>query len=131
MTKTSTTANEDVIDYVKARHLTTSALFIKTLHAADAAQRQQFFAELRAALTAQEVAEELLVHPRVRPTLDRSDVVDSLRDEVDGTNEQLEQIERLDPESAEFETALTDLQHATQDHTHRVEIEEFPLLSAD
>ncbi|MDR3661964.1 MAG: hypothetical protein P4L86_16540 [Mycobacterium sp.] len=100
MTKMSTSVNDDVIDYVKAQHLMTRALFTKTLHAADVTERQQYFAELRAALTAQEVAEELHVHPRVR-----------------------------NPESAEFETALTDLQQATRDHTQRVEIEEFPLLS--
>ncbi|MGX9672798.1 hemerythrin domain-containing protein [Mycobacterium sp. HM-7] len=125
MTLVSTTANDDVIDYVKAQHLTTRKLFAKTLDAADVTQRQQYFAELRAALTAQEVTEELLVHSRVR----RAPVVESLRDEADDTKEQLDHVEQLDLASAEFENALTDLQQATEDHTQRVEAEEFPLLT--
>ncbi len=121
----STTANDDVIDYVKARHLTTRELFAKTLRAVDITERQQYFAELRAALTAQEVSEELLVHPRVR----RGQAVESLRDEVDETKEQLDHIRQLDLASAEFEAALTHLRQATEDHTQRVEAEEFPLLT--
>ncbi|MCT7364146.1 hypothetical protein A7G45_14835 [Mycolicibacterium llatzerense] len=121
----STTAKDDVIDYVKAQHLTTRRLFDKTLHAQDATERQRYFAELRAALTAQEVTEELLVHPRVR----RGRVVESLRGEADDTKEQLDHVKQLDLTSAEFETALTDLQQATEDHTQRVEAEEFPLLT--
>jgi len=38
-------------------------------------------------------------------------------------------MKRLDRTSAEFETALTDLKQATEDHTQRVEAEEFPLLT--
>lgn len=125
MTPVSTTAKDDVIDYVKAQHLTTRRLFDKTLHAQDATEHQQYFAELRAALTAQEVTEELLVHPRVR----RGRVVESLRGEADDTKEQLDHVKQLDLTSAEFETALTDLQQATEDHTQRVEAEEFPLLT--
>ena len=125
MTPASTTATDDVIDYVKAKHLTTRELFGKTLRAADVAARRRHFAALRAAPTAQEVSEELLVHPRVR----RGRVVESLRGETDDTKELLDQMTRLDPASAEFETALTDLQQATEDHTQRVEAEEFPLLS--
>jgi len=125
MTRVSTTANDDVIDYVKAQHLTTRRLFDKTLHAEGVTERQQYFAELRAALTAQEVTEELLVHPRVR----RDWVVESLRGEADDTKEQLDHVEQLDLASEEFETALTDLQQATEDHTQRVEDEEFPLLT--
>ncbi|MEN4449890.1 MULTISPECIES: hemerythrin domain-containing protein [Mycobacteriaceae] len=125
MTPTSTTATDDVIDYVKARHLTTRELFSKTLRAADVTTRRRCFAALRAALTAQEVSEELLVHPRVR----RGRVVESLRGETDDTKELLDHMARLDPASAEFETALTDLQQATEDHTQRVEAEEFPLLT--
>lgn len=124
MTPVSTTARDDVIDYVKAQHLTTRRLFDKTLHAQDVTERQQYFAELRAALTAQEVTEELLVHPRVR----RGQVVESLRGEADDTKEQLDHVTQLNLASAEFETALTDLQQATEDHTQRVEAEEFPLL---
>ena len=125
MTPTSTTATDDVIDYVKARHLTTRELFSKTLRAADVTTRRRCVAALRAALTAQEVSEELLVHPRVR----RGRVVESLRGETDDTKELLDHMARLDPASAEFETALTDLQQATEDHTQRVEAEEFPLLT--
>ena len=125
MTPASTTATDAVIDYVKARHLMARELFSKTLHAADTAARRRHFAALRAALTAQEVSEELLVHPRVR----RGRVVESLRGETDDTKELLDQMARLDPASAEFETALTDLQQATEDHTQRVEAEEFPLLT--
>ena len=126
MTLVSTTANDDVIDYVKAQHLTTRELFTKTLCAVGVAERRQYFAALRAALTAQEVSEELLVHSRVH----RARVVESLRDEADDTKEQLDQMKRLDLTSAEFETALTDLKQATEDHTQRVEAEEFPLLTA-
>ncbi|WGI35149.1 hypothetical protein [Mycolicibacterium aubagnense] len=36
---------------------------------------------------------------------------------------------QLDLRSAEFETALTHLRQATEDHTQRVEAEEFPLLT--
>lgn len=125
MTLASTTANDDVIDYVKARHLMTRELFAKTLRAADITERQQYFAELRAALTAQEVSEELLVHPRVQ----RARVVESLRDEVDETTEQLDHMRQLDLTSAEFEIALTQLRQVTEDHTQRVETEEFPLLT--
>ncbi|BBX82906.1 hypothetical protein MAUB_07790 [Mycolicibacterium aubagnense] len=42
---------------------------------------------------------------------------------VDSTERQ------LDLRSAEFETALTHLRQATEDHTQRVEAEEFPLLT--
>lgn len=125
MTPVSATAKDDVIDYVKAKHVTTRELFAKTLHAEDVTERQQYFAELRAALTAVEVTEELLVHPRVR----RGRVVESLRVEADDTKEQLDHMKQLDLTSAEFETALTDLQQATEDHTQRVEAEEFPLLT--
>ncbi|MUL48736.1 hypothetical protein FZI85_05485 [Mycobacterium sp. CBMA293] len=126
MTHVSTTANTGVIGYVKAQHLTTHTLFVKTLRAVDVTERQQCFAELRAALTAQEVTEELLIHPRVERSVR---VVESLRGEADDAKEQLDQMEQLDPASAEFETALADLQQATEDHTQRIEIEEFPLLT--
>lgn len=65
------------------------------------------------------------MHPRVR----RGRVVESLRGEADDTKEQLDHVTQLDLTSAEFETALTDLQQATEDHTQRVEAEEFPLLT--
>lgn len=126
MTAVSTTANNDVIDYVRAQHLTTRELFTKTLDAVDVQERRQHFSALRAALTAQEVTEELLVHPRVR----RGRVVESLRGEADDTKEQLDQMAKLDPASPEFETALSDLRQATEDHTQRVEVEELPLLTA-
>lgn len=92
MTPVSTTGNDDVIDYIKAQHLATRELFAKTLHAVDLTERRQHFAELRAALTAQEVSEELLVHARVR----RGRVVESLRGEADDTKEQLDHVKQLD-----------------------------------
>jgi hypothetical protein len=130
MTDMPTSGADGVIDYLKTQHTTIRVLFTKTLNAGDITERRQHFTQLRAALTAHEVSEELLVHPRVRGAVARTgQVVESLRAEVDETNEQLKYMTCLDPASAEFEAALVDLQQAMQDHTQRVEIEEFPLIS--
>jgi hemerythrin superfamily protein len=121
--------SQDVVDYLTAQHETIKALFVETLDARDAASRQESFTRLRTLLAVHETAEEMMVHPRVRRKVDGGDAIVSARlAEEHDSKVALEQIEKLDIDSAEFSKALIHLQAAVLAHAEKEETEEFTKL---
>src|ERR1700723_3733546 len=61
---------DDVIAFLKAQHNLIEDMFDEVLHASDPKAREKPFVELRQLLAVHETAEEMVVHPRVRPEPD-------------------------------------------------------------
>ena len=120
---------DDVVDFLVAQHAAIKALFIETIDAKNADTQKEAFSRLRAMLAVHETAEEMLVHPRVRRKVKGgADVVhERLMGEHDAKTA-LRDLEHLQPGTAEFSTALTQLQAAVLAHAEREEADEFPGL---
>jgi hemerythrin superfamily protein len=129
MARTPITTSTDVVTYLTEQHETIKALFIETLDAASAEERQEAFGRLRTVLAVHETAEEMMVHPRVRRKIDGGDaIVDALLTEEHDSKVALTELEKIPFDTAEFTKELIHLQQAVLAHAEREETEEFPLL---
>jgi hemerythrin superfamily protein len=123
-------SGQDIVDFLTGQHETIRALFVETLDAPDAETQQKAFTRLRTLLAVHETAEEMMVHPRVRRKIDGGGaVVDDLLHEEHDAKVALQEIEKLEVNSAEFTKALIHLQGAVLKHAENEELQEFPLLT--
>jgi hemerythrin superfamily protein len=119
---------EDVVTFLKQQHEQIKALFEKVL-ASHGDERKDAFVALRRLLAVHETAEEQIVHPRAKAVLDegKSVVADRL-DEENEAKKVLAELEDLDLESGEFETAFTKFQADVVRHASAEEELEFAEL---
>lgn len=129
MTDPSVKTTQDVVAFLKAQHNRIKELFSATINAPDNDARQQAFFELRSLLAVHETAEEMIVHPRARQVLAGGEsMVDARLHEENRAKQQLQLIEGMDTESADFKNALIDLQTDVIEHAEHEENEEFSQL---
>src|SRR6185312_5497940 len=104
------------------------ALF-ETVLASHGEERKDAFVALRRLLAVHETAEEQIVHPRAKTVLDegKTVVADCLEEENEA-KQVLAELEDLDLESAEFETAFTKFQSDVVRHASAEEELEFAEL---
>jgi hemerythrin superfamily protein len=101
---------DDVVAFIKAQHDTIRLLFEAVLEL-QGDERERVFHQLRRLLAVHETAEEQIIHPAVRKTLERGDAIAAERlAEEHEAKEALSALEGLDPASTRFENALRALQ---------------------
>ncbi|MCM6772046.1 hemerythrin domain-containing protein [Nocardia sp. CDC159] len=123
------TEEADAVELLCRQHRRLRTLFTETAQAADTGERERKFFELRRLLAVHETAEEEIVHPRARRTLDAGDTVVRARlAEENKAKHQLAELESLDVGSAEFEAKLAQLERDVLAHADREEREEFAAL---
>jgi len=128
MAQAAITSPTDVIDFLVSQHEQIKSLFADTL-AASGEAREKAFIDLRRLLAVHETAEEEVVHPRAKRKLaDGAAVVDERLKEEHEAKTLLQKLEKLDVDSEEFTTMLTELRDAVIEHATHEEKDEFAKL---
>jgi hemerythrin superfamily protein len=121
---------QDVVAFLHAQHEQIKRLFTEVAGARGEARRESFV-KLRRMLAVHETAEEEIVHPKAKKELSGGEaVVEQRLAEEHVAKEALQELESLDPDSAEFESKLRNLQHDVLAHAQAEEREEFAKLAA-
>jgi len=122
-------SGQDVVTFLKSQHEQIKALLGQVLETTGK-QRSETFTELRRLLAVHETAEEEVVHPKARRTLENGDEVVSerLKEENEG-KQALSELEKLDVDSAEFETEFRKFQKDVLEHAEAEEQKEFSKLA--
>ena len=127
MTETRT---GDIVDLLSQDHEEAKQLLEQITGAAPSA-RETLFWELVPELVRHEVAEEVVVYPRIRSDAPDGDAeVEPRLKEQREAEEMLSAMEKLDPASDEFAQKLTKLRNDVLDHAEAEEQNIFPLLRA-
>jgi len=120
----------DVVGFLKGQHEQIKALF-EQVTATSGDDRREIFDHLRRLLAVHETAEEEVVHPRAKNSLDDGeDVVGARLHEEHEAKETLSRLEKLDVDSAEFETLFQEFQADVLQHAQAEETQEFSKLTA-
>jgi hemerythrin superfamily protein len=128
MAQPAITSATDVIDFLTNQHEQIKSLFANTLSASGKA-RENAFVDLRRLLAVHETVEEEIVHPRAkRKIANGAAVVNARLSEEYEAKTVLQQLEKLDVDSAQFTHELTDLRDAVLDHAEHEESDEFKRL---
>lgn len=114
----------DVIRILLEQHARIRDLF-KDVGAATGDHKQNAFDELRALLAVHETAEEMVLRPVSKDVAGEA-VVNARNDEEQHATEVLQQLERLDITSTEFDTMLAQLETSVSQHAENEEKQEFP-----
>ncbi|OBG61776.1 hemerythrin domain-containing protein [Mycobacterium sp. E3339] len=131
MAQTAIKSPTDVVDFLVSQHEQIKSLFATTL-AASGKEREKAFVELRRLLAVHETAEEEIVHPRAKRKLaDAADVVDERLHEEHEAKTVLQKLEKIDVDSAEFTSLLTQLRDAVVEHAEHEERDEFAKLGQE
>ncbi|HEX3826313.1 MAG TPA: hemerythrin domain-containing protein [Sporichthyaceae bacterium] len=119
---------QDVVEFLKDQHRSVKELFDQVL-AAHGERRVELFTALRRMLAVHETAEERIVHPRARKELPDGDaVVDERLAEEHKAKEVLRELEKMDVDSAEFESTFRAFQSDVLAHANAEEQHEFSVL---
>lgn len=125
-TRPETMAEDDVVDLLLQQHKEIRRLFTETKNARGK-DREEAFDRLRRYLAVHETAEEEIVHPEARRTVDDGErVVDARLDEENQAKRMLADLERAGTDADEFDTLLAQLRKAVVEHADHEEREEFP-----
>lgn len=118
--------DDTVVDLLRRQHEEIRDLFAQVEKSKGEA-RKASFDRLRYLLAVHETAEEEIVHPFARRTIGNGDrIIDARLKEEHEAKELLQQAERLDTGSPEFERLLTRLHKAVESHAEHEERVEFP-----
>jgi hemerythrin superfamily protein len=130
MTQTQITSAQDVVSFLKAQHEAIKAIFDR-VESTSGREREDAFVTLRRLLALHETAEEEVVHPRAKHEIhDGARIVGARLREENEAKHALAELERLDVESAEFESAFQKLKADVIAHAEAEEHEEFVQLAA-
>jgi hemerythrin superfamily protein len=122
------TRPDDVIDVLLAQHARIQDLFGQVI-TARGQDRRAAFEELTRLLAVHETAEEEIVHPTARRTINAGDaVIDDRLAEEHHAKEILAQLQDLDPADPGFDQKLSTLRIAVLQHATREERYEFKHL---
>jgi len=131
MTDTTISTAQDVVSFLKAQHEQIKQLFGEVSRSSGD-ERQTAFDRLRRLLAVHETAEEEVVHPKARTQLSDGDSVVSQRLEEENEGKQaLAELEKLDVDSAEFDTKFEKFQKDVIEHAEAEEKQEFAQLAIE
>jgi hemerythrin superfamily protein len=121
----------DVIDFLKGQHEQIKGMFEDVI-AAKGPAREKLFRSLQSLMTAHEAAEEKVVHPAAKRTIEggAAEVAARLAEEAEA-KKTLAALDKLDVRSAEFETTIKKLRGAVLRHAKSEEKEEFDQLAGE
>ncbi|MEO3823280.1 hemerythrin domain-containing protein [Actinomadura sp. B10D3] len=122
---------ENVVDLLLAQHEEIRRL-ASTVEKNHGQVRKDAFDRLRELLAVHETAEEQIVHPFARRAIgDGSSIVDErLREEHDAKGV-LSELEKMDPESADFHETFAGFHKDLEAHASHEEKEEFPRIARE
>jgi len=131
MTRGPKTGTEtDAVDLLIHQHKEIRGL-IKQVGDKAGVARAEAFDRLRRFLAVHETAEEEVVHPVARRSLDNGDeVVDARLEEENESKKMLQALERMGPSAQGFDALFAEFGQAVLDHAEQEEREEFPELKA-
>jgi hemerythrin superfamily protein len=116
------------IDYLIAQHREVEDL-LDAVHNAPPEQRQESFDALRRLLAVHETAEELILRPLTRVSVDGGGTIaDARMAEENQAKEVLAGLEKLDVDTEEFMTTFDAFAGDVRQHAHNEEEFEFPLV---
>src|SRR5215207_11110371 len=119
----------DVIDILTTDHREVTALLTEIQSTTDPESRRDLADTAISELVRHAVAEEMYVYPAMRKHLPDGDkAVEHDVEEHKEIERALKKLEGADASSAEFDTALRDLQELLADHVQDEETEQFPEL---
>ncbi|SNR36700.1 hemerythrin domain-containing protein [Actinomadura mexicana] len=122
---------ENVVDLLLAQHEEIRHL-ASTVEKNHGKVRKDAFDRLRRLLAVHETAEEEVVHPFARrATGDGSRVVDARLEEENKAKGVLSDLEKMDPESADFEGTFARFHRDLEAHASHEEEEEFPRIARE
>ncbi len=116
----------DVIRILLEQHARVHDLFDQ-IAATRGAERAHAFDDLRRLLAVHETAEEEVLRPVTRDLVGKG-VADARNEEEDKANKVLAQLEKLDCDSAEFDSLMAEFKSSVTDHAEKEENEEFPRI---
>jgi hypothetical protein len=127
-TRTDTALQPDVIDLLISQHMEIRDLFLEVESAVGDARRETFGRLVRL-LAVHETAEEQVVHPLTRASVQGGNDVanDRLAEELEA-KEILASMEDMGPDSPEFPAALSRLRTSVLEHAYNEEAYEFRYL---
>jgi hemerythrin superfamily protein len=121
---------ENVIDLLLRQHKEIRKLFDR-LEKATGKSRKSTFEQLRCLLAVHETAEEEIVHPLARQTIGNGErIINARLKEEKQAKELLQELEKHEPDSVEFESLIGQLRKAVEAHAEHEEHVEFPELLA-
>jgi hemerythrin superfamily protein len=131
MTRKSETRIEgDAVDLLIHQHKEIRRL-IQQVDDKTGEARAKAFERLRRLLAVHETAEEEVVHPVARRSLDNGDeVIDARLEEENESKKMLQALEKMGPSAPGFDALFAELRQAVLDHAEQEEREEFPELKA-
>jgi iron-sulfur cluster repair protein YtfE (RIC family) len=121
---------DDLISLLAQDHEAIGERFFELGHAGPDV-RGQLFWELMDQLVRHEAAEEMVVYPALRQEPGGAVIAEARRREESEAEAVLARLEKLDPVTEEFRSAVRDLESAVQGHAQKEETEVFPLLAAN
>jgi hypothetical protein len=120
----------DVIGFLKGQHEDVKSLFIRVWESRGDDRRKNF-AELRRLLAVHEAAEEEIVHPVARHLLPNGEEVIRRRlQEEREAKRTLAELDKLDADSAEFDTNFRTFETSVLAHAEAEELEELAQLES-
>jgi hemerythrin superfamily protein len=121
-------AQQDVIDLLLEQHQQIRWLFAE-VESTTGKSRAQTFDVLRRLLAVHETAEEEVVHPFARRSVEGgAELTDARLAEEKKAKQMLSDLERMGPDHEDFIGQLQTLRDAVLDHAEREEREEFPQI---
>src|SRR3954447_21119485 len=126
--KAATYPEGDVLRVLYEQHARIRDLFVE-VKTASGARKGEVFAELRTLLAVHETAEEMVIRPATTAAGGKA-VADARNEEESEANEVLQQLEKLDPTGADFDSLLSEFESSVDEHAEAEEHEEFPLIEA-
>jgi hemerythrin superfamily protein len=121
----------DVVDFLVSQHEQIKSLFAATL-SASGEERESSFVKLRRLLAVHETAEEQIVHPRAKRKIPSGETIVSARlEEENEAKKVLAELEKLDVDSEQFTSRLTQLRDAVLSHADHEEKDEFARLGEE
>jgi hemerythrin superfamily protein len=119
---------QDVVDLLMTQHNEIKSLFSR-LAAAQGTEKRELFEDLVRLLAVHESAEEEVVHPAARRSINNGDqVVDSRLHEEDEAKHALAELYKLGTDNPEFDGKLAMFRDAVLAHANREENDEFKYL---
>jgi hemerythrin superfamily protein len=131
MTRGPETRTEtDAVDLLTHQHKEIRRL-IKQVDDKAGEARAEAFDRLRRFLAVHETAEEEVVHPVARRSLDNGDeMIDARLEEENESKKMLQALEKMGPSAQGFDALFAEFRQAVLDHAEQEEREEFPALKA-
>src|SRR4051812_24421410 len=111
-----TTAQQDAVQFLMTQHDQVRDLF-EAVASTKGEARKENFQPLVRLLAVHETAEEMVVYPALRSAGDQgSSIADARLKEEDEAKKLLTDLEKLDPDSSEFESLFTKIRTAVEQH---------------